>query len=220
MGYVRVSTDEQALGPEAQREALRVYCAANSAQLVSVYEDIGVSGGAPVDKRPGLLEALDALKIHGAGALLVSKRDRLARDVVVGAMIERLAERKGARVLCADGTGNGDGPEAQLMRGIVDVFAQYERAIIRARTKAALAAKSRKGERTGEVPFGFQLADDGVHLEPNPIEQDTLRLVAELRGDGMSIRAIADELNARAVPARGARWHATTVARVLDRAAK
>ncbi len=85
--------------------------------------------------------------------LLVAKRDRLARDVVVAAMVDRLAERHGARVLAADGTGNGDGPEAMLMRGIVDVFAQYERALIRARTKAALAVKAVARRADGRRPL-------------------------------------------------------------------
>jgi DNA invertase Pin-like site-specific DNA recombinase len=34
-----------------------------------------------------------------------------------------------------------------LMRGLVDLFAQYERALIRSRTKAALAVKKGRGER-------------------------------------------------------------------------
>ena len=37
--------------------------------------------------------------------LLVAKRDRLARDVIVGAVVERMAERAGARVLSADEVG-------------------------------------------------------------------------------------------------------------------
>ena len=43
---------------------------------------------------------------------------------------------------------------------MVDAFAEYERAIIRARTRAALAVKRGRGERTGEVPYGFRLAED------------------------------------------------------------
>lgn len=74
VGYVRCSTDEQHLGPEAQREALSRWCAANSTELVAIHDDLGVSGGAALDRRPGLLGALDALNAHGAGVLLVAKR--------------------------------------------------------------------------------------------------------------------------------------------------
>jgi len=217
VGYVRVSTDEQALGPEVQREALARWCAANGAELVAVHEDLGVSGGVELDKRAGLLAALDALRVSRAGVLLVAKRDRLARDVMVSAMVERLAEKAGARVLAADGTGNGDGPEAQLMRGIVDCFAQYERALIRARTRAAMAVKKARSERVGEVPFGYQVAADGVHIEPLDAEQRVLESIREMRSAGLTIRGIAGRLNATGARARGARWYPKTVHRILKR---
>ncbi|MGH9601658.1 MAG: recombinase family protein, partial [Terriglobales bacterium] len=67
------------------------------AALAEVFTDEGVSGGVSLDQRPGLLAALVALKDHDASVLLVAKRDRLARDVLVAAMVERLAERTGAR---------------------------------------------------------------------------------------------------------------------------
>lgn len=219
VGYVRVSTDEQALGPEAQRVALARWCNANGAELVTVHHDLGISGATELERRPGLLAALDALRTSGAGVLLVAKRDRLARDVVVAAMVERLAERAGARVLTADGTGNGDGPESGLMRGIIDVFSQYERALIRARTKAALAVKKSRGERVGEIPFGYRLGNVGSHLEANKQEQETIGLIVRLRRQGLTIQAIVDQLTATGVPARGSRWHATTVSRLLRRAA-
>lgn len=219
IGYVRVSTEEQSLGPEAQREALARWCAANGAELVAVYQDLGVSGGAALEKRPGLLCALAALAETHAGALLVAKRDRLARDVVVCALVERLAERSGARILSADNTGNGEGPEALLMRSIMDVFAQYERALIRTRTAAALSVKRSRRERTGALPYGYQLSADGLHLEENPTEQTAYARLRELRSEGLSLRAIAERLNGENIPARGERWHLTSVARLVERLA-
>lgn len=216
VGYVRCSTDEQHLGPEAQRAALVRWCEAHGARLVSVHEDAGVSGATPLDKRPGLLAALEAVAANGAGVLLVAKRDRLARDVVVAAMVDRLAERHGARVLAADGTGNGDGPEAMLMRGIVDVFAQYERALIRARTKAALAVKRSRGERTGGVPYGLRLAADGVHVRADAEETAVVARVRSLRAEGHTLRAIAADLDAAGVaPRGGGRWHPQSVANIV-----
>lgn len=218
VGYIRVSTTEQALGPEAQLAALRSWCSARGADLVAVHSDLGVSGGAELDKRPGLLAALDALREHGAGVLLVAKRDRLARDVVIAAMAERLAARRGAEVQSADGAGNGSGPADQLMRTMVDAFAQYERALIRARTSAALRAKRARGERTGGVArLGERLAPCGVRVEPEPAEVAALGRIAELHAEGATVRAIAARLNAEGVPSRGSKWHATTVARALRR---
>ena len=216
VGYVRVSTDEQALGPEAQREAIESWCVAEGATLVAVHDDIGVSGGTPVEKRPGLNLALDAVAEHGAGVLLVAKRDRLARDVVVGAVAERMAERLGARVLSADGTGNGDGPEHQLMRHLIDCFASYERALIGARTKAALRVKKMRGERVGAIPLGYRLAGEDGKLEEDPREQEAIALVHELREKGLSLRAIDKALRAKGYrPRGGKRWHVQTIVNVL-----
>ena len=217
VGYVRVSTSEQQNGPEAQRAELEQWCARNGAELVSVHQDIGVSGGAELEHRPALLRALDELQ--RGDVLLVAKRDRLARDVMLAAIVERMAERKRAQVVSADGAGNGDSPQDVLMRRMVDAFAEYERAIIRARTKVALQCKKQRGERVGQVPVGHKLASDGVHLERDEQEQKAIALVRELREEGLSIRAIAGELNRLGVQARGSKWHPTTVARLLKRVA-
>ena len=93
--------------------------------------------------------ALDALAAEGAGVLLVAKRDRLARDIVVGAVVERLVEREGARVLSADGTGNGDRPEDQLMRNLVASFATYaESGVMRRR---GLEVRNGQGPRAATL---------------------------------------------------------------------
>ena len=216
VGYIRVSKEEQCLGPEAQRAMIGRWCQSNGVELAATYQE-ELSGGTALDKRPQLLAALAALAQHDAGVLIVAKRDRLARDTMATGMIERLAERQGARVLSADGVANGEGPEAQLMRGIIDLFAQYERALIRSRTKAALQVKRGRGERVGRVPFGSRLGADGTHLEPDPEEQRTIALVRQLRADGRPLRAIVERLNTDGVPARGGRWHLTSVARLLRR---
>ena len=217
VGYVRVSTDEQHQGPRAQRDEIERWCAARGAELVAVHEDCGVSGAAALDARPGLLAAIDDL---AAGAvLLVAKRDRLARDVMAAAMIERLVARAGATVATCNGAGDGAGPEAQLMRRMIDAFAEYERELIRARTRAALAAKKARGEIVGEAPIGTARGADGRTLAADPGEARAVELIRELRAEGVSIRRIAAELNERGVEARGGRWHATTVARVLARVA-
>ena len=45
VAYVRVSTDEQKIGPEAQRAAIEAWARAAGVQVVAWHEDLGVSGG-------------------------------------------------------------------------------------------------------------------------------------------------------------------------------
>lgn len=217
IGYVRVSTGEQAasgLGLEAQRQALTEAAARLGFVLGEVFGDAGLSGKLGLEGRPGLFSAIDGLK--RGDVLLVAKRDRLGRDVVGVAMLERLIERKGARVLSADGSGNGDDAASLLQRRIVDAFSEYERLIIGQRTKAALQAKRQRGERAGTIPFGSQLGPDGQQLIEAPVEQDALRTLRELQHAGLSLRAIAAELTRQGFRTRtGGAWQGQYVHRLL-----
>src|SRR5206468_111147 len=166
------------------------------------------------EDRPALLAALEAVRAHGAGLLVAGKRDRIARDVVVAATVERLAQDAGARVVTADGVSAEDTPEGMLMRTLMDAFASYERALIRSRTRAALAVKRARGERLGgDVPIGYRA--EGGRLVADVQEQAVLGRVREMRGRGLSIARVAAVLNAEGLTIRGGRIHPTTLARVL-----
>lgn len=214
-GYLRVSTDTQAesgLGLEAQRSALQAAASRHGLNLVECFTDAGVSGAVELENRPGLFAAVNVLK--RGDVLLVAKRDRLGRDVVAVALIERAIKAKGARVLSAAGEGSdGTGAVDMLQRGMADLLAEYERLLIGQRTKAALAAKRARGERAGNLPFGFQLGADGRTLEVNANERRVLDLLRELRAAGYTLRQIADELNAQGFTTRrGTAWRFQYVA--------
>ena len=207
VAYLRVSTDEQHLGPEAQRAALEAWAAREGVTVVAWHTDAGVSGAAPVDRRPALMAALADLAVHGAGLLAVSRRDRLARDVMAAAMVERLAADGGARVVSAagEGTEGGDDPAAALMRRMVDAFAEYERAMIAARTRAAMAAKARRGEAVGHPRIGFRVVDGRPVVDP--AEGAMVARAAELRASGLTLRALAEALSAEGFTTRAGGPH-------------
>jgi DNA invertase Pin-like site-specific DNA recombinase len=219
VAYLRVSTDDQQLGPVAQRASIEAWAAGAGVTVVAWHSDLGVSGAAPFEARPALQAAVADLVTHGAGVLVIAKRDRLARDTMTAAVVTRMVERIGATVTSADGTGNGTGPEAALMRGIIDAFAQYERALISTRTKAALKAKRDRGERTGAIPLGCATADDGKTLVPDAGEAVAVARILELRAAGVALVKIAARLDAEGHRPRGSRWHATSIVNVLRRAA-
>jgi DNA invertase Pin-like site-specific DNA recombinase len=202
VAYLRVSTEDQRLGPEAQRAAIGAWARREGVEVVAWHVDHGVSGGSELDARQGLVGALGELRASKAGVLVVAKRDRLARDSGIAIAIERAVEASGARVVNAEGAGNGDGPADTFMRRMLDAAAEYERALIRARTKAALAAKRAKGERAGEVPFGYSLAADGRTLESDAGEQAVIAAARELRAEGRALRAVVAALAERGMVSR------------------
>jgi DNA invertase Pin-like site-specific DNA recombinase len=205
VAYIRVSTEEQHLGPEAQLAAIELWASRQGVTVVAVHRDLGVSGATPLADCKGLMAALEDLGTHSAGTLIVAKRDRLARDVMKAAMVEARAEALGARVTSTAGEGDGTDPSAKLMRQIVDAFAEYERALIGARTKAALAAKKVKGERIGGIPYGFSDADG--KLVPNEDEQRVILQAKYLSSTGLSMRGICAKFRIEGVVFRNFSWN-------------
>ena len=214
IGYVRVSTEGQALGLEVQRAALAEWARREGVELVAVHED-RVSGGAHVGDRPGLIGALEDLRAKGAGVLVVHKADRLARSTLVAAVAEASVHAAGAVVQAADGVGNGTGPEAALLRQIVAAVAEFERAQIRGRVVRAMAIKRSRGENLGTAPLGSRVADDGVRLEVHDGERRAMLRARALRAEGRSLRSVGAALAAEGFHGRTGKPLVPTSVRAL-----
>lgn len=190
VGYRRISKehDDNGLGLTAQSHAIESEAKRLGLVMAATFTDNGVSGGAAIEKRVELLAAIQALR--AGDVLIVARRDRLARDVMLAGFCEKEVAKRGASIVSAAGEGNADDPASKLMRQIVDCFAEYERSLIRARTKAALAAKRARGERvTRHPPYGFRHVDG--RLVKDRREQHGLKLMRELRDAGRSLRDVA-----------------------------
>lgn len=162
--YTRVNTQEQAdsgAGLNAQLDACRLFAKQQGWEVSGEYQDAGVSGTADLEKRTGLMTAIGELK--KGDVLLVAKRDRMARDIVLTKMIERMVAKRKASIHSLDGN-NESTPDGDFMNGILDLSTAREVALIRARTKAALGAKEGTGRTYGQNPFGFMVDSDGVHI--------------------------------------------------------
>lgn len=199
--YMRVSTDKQeesGLGLEAQRHTCLEWIN-NQKSKGFVVEFVEIITGTDkkrkdIQDRYVLMEAIDAL--DSGDVFVIAKRDRLSRDTYLNCMIERLIERKQARLCCANGEAEGDEPHNVLMRRIIDAFAEYEAMIISARTKAALARKKANGERLGHVPYGHKL-DANKNMIICLDEFAVLEEIHKMKLKGYSTRDIASELNLR-----------------------
>lgn len=212
VAYLRVSTDEQINGLEAQRAAIERWAAQNGHEVAEWYED-RLSGTTALADRPGLIAALSAKP----RMLVLAKRDRLARDIYVAAGIVKVCEQAGIDLVFADGVSFGDSPEGKLMATILYAFAEYERNMIALRTKVGLAAKKARGERLGCPPYGYTYSNKG--LVPHDEEQAVIRRVLDMRASGMSYLRIVEALNAADTYRRpGAqRWHEIQVIRIITR---
>lgn len=218
IAYLRVSTELEAqdAGLPSQRERCARWAADHGVTIAGEHQD-RISGSVPADERPGLVAAVREMRDQGAGLLLVANRARAFRaDAVDVAICERIVRDAGGMIVSADGISAEDTPEGELVRGMFDVFARYERARIRFRMKLAFQKKREAGEYTGgQAPFGWRVEDGRLHEDAK--EQAVIRRIRSLRGEGMGAPRIARWLTKHGVPCRGNGWHQKTVQRILAR---
>jgi len=150
VALLRVSTEKQQLGLDAQRAAISAYAANHDIEVIAWHTET-VSGGAAFEDRYGLQAAMADVSSLEASHIIVAKRDRFSRDPLVAMLTERSLEKLGASVVCADGNNETD-PASELIRHILDGVARFERRMIGLRTKAALAARRAAGHRLGRPP--------------------------------------------------------------------
>jgi len=173
---------------------------------------LGISVNA-LDRRPQLAAALgEARKLRCPVA--VAKLDRLSRDVhfISGLMAHRVS------FLVAE-----LGPDVDpFILHLFAALAEKERALISARTTAALAAAKARGMKLGgpRLREARKLAVATLKAEAEQRAANVLPIIRDIqRAGAASLRDIADALNARGVATpRGGRWHAPSVRNVLARA--
>jgi DNA invertase Pin-like site-specific DNA recombinase len=204
VGYLRVSTDEQAdsgAGLSAQRTTIEAEADRRDWTLIAVEVDAGASGKS-LAGRPNLAAALDAVSSGRADVLVVAKLDRLSRSLLDFAALMARSQQEGWSLVALDLGVDTSTPAGEFMAAVMASAAQWERRIIGQRTRDALAAKRAQGVRLGR---------------PSTIPADVSNEIKQHRAAGMTIRAIADRLTADGVPttAGGKRWSASTVQRVL-----
>lgn len=202
IGYVRVSTNKQDIGPEVQIAALQTEADRNGWALDIRREN--AASAKSLRNRPVLAQALADLKAGKADALAVSKLDRLSRSVADFAGLLETATRQRWALICLDLGIDTSTITGAAMAQVTCTFAEMERKKIAERTRDGMAKiKTTTGKHMGRRSALPQATVDRIHRE---------------RAAGMSMARIADLLNGEGVPtATGRTWHASTIRQILAR---
>ena len=207
IAYLRVSTQKQGtsgLGLEAQNEAIRRFAEGEGRRVVETFTEVETGKGADaLDRRPQLAAAIKAAR-KARCPVVVSKLDRLSRDVhfISGLMRERVP-------FIVTELGADTDP---FMLHIYAALAEKERRLISERTKASLAAAKARGVKLGGANTQSELAAKEAQARAEELRP----VFAELAD--LSARKAAEELNRRGIPTpAGGKWHAVTVIRVRER---
>jgi site-specific DNA recombinase len=220
VGYVRVSTDQQAdrgVSLDAQAEKIRAMATVQDAELIDVIVDGGESGKSL--QRPGIQRLLAMVDRRDVQVVVIAKLDRLTRSVRdLGELLDRFQRRGVALVSVGESLDTGSAA-GRLVLNVMASVSQWEREAIGERTRDALRHKRAQGLRAGNVPYGFSLAENGQTLLASAEEQEVLATIRDLRQGQRSLRAIAKELNARGFRTRsGTAWRHEYVLNLLKSA--
>ncbi|MFA7433307.1 MAG: recombinase family protein [Gemmobacter sp.] len=212
IGYARISTEEQTTRPQA--DALR------AAGCAEIHEE-QASGASRA--RPVLARVLE--RIGRGDTLMVVRIDRLARSLShLLELIERL-EAKGAHFRSLRDPIDTASPQGKFTLQVLGAAAEFERALIRERTRAGLRAARAEG-RIGGNP-GLRARDPAAIRKVAGARDDShfarltesapewVPLVRRLR-PGLPWEDVARAVNARLAPGRP-RWTVERLTRATRR---
>ncbi len=153
--YARVSTQDQQTIP-LQTRAMRQYATRRGWKIALQVKEIG-SGASQRERREPLLEAARRRAID---VVLVWRLDRWGRSVTdLLATLQEL-EHLGVGFVSLTEALDLTTPAGQAMAGLLAVFAEFEREILRERVRAGLAHARQNGQRLGRPATAALHADE------------------------------------------------------------
>jgi len=132
-----------------QRGAIEAFARANGYTIVGEFYDAAVKGADPITERPGFSAMLDRIASNGVRVIIVESPDRFARDLAVQLAGHDFLKKLGISLIPATAPEffTEDTPTAVLVRQVLGAIAQFEKASLVAKLKAA---RDRKKAATGK----------------------------------------------------------------------
>lgn len=155
IGVVRVSRvggrdGEQFVSPSEQAERIRTACERDGLQLMETIEELDVSGGTPLERRPGLRGAVELVEAGEADVIVAAYFDRLVRSLAVQAELVGRVEAAGGAILAVDVGQVTDASAGQWLSGtMLGAVSEYARRATAERTADA----KRRAVARGVPPF-------------------------------------------------------------------
>lgn len=196
VAYMRVSTDgqtgEDKFGLDAQRETIIKFCESKDYEIVEWYIDT-ISGAK--EYRPEFDRLLSEVG-DIASAVVVAKNDRIARDVYIYFAYKNELRKKNVEVISVAEDFGALGSYAVILDAMLAAIAEVERRNINSRTSGGRTQKAKQGGYSGgRVPYGYSASNH--QLIVNEDEAKLVRGIYELRGKGVTMKSIAEMINAK-----------------------
>lgn len=171
--YLRVSTDSQST--ENQRIELERVALAAGWSVVGIYEDSGLSGAKGRDARPAFDALVKDASRRKFDLIAAWSVDRLGRSLLDLVSFLQELHAMGVNLYLHQQALDTTTPSGRAMFGMLGVFAEFERGIIRERINSGLARARAKGTRLGRPG----------------LSEEVKAAIRTGKTEGLSIRAIA-----------------------------
>lgn len=222
IAYCRVSTNEQSrhgVSLEAQEARIRAYCQMVGLELVDVVKEEGVSASIHLSQRPKGRILLQRVQAEGIENIVALKLDRLFRSTIDCLKQTQDWDDQGIALHLIDMGGQAVDTSTAVGRLFLTMtagFAEMERALIAERTKFALEHKKKNKQVYTSTPYGYDRV--GNYLEENTQEQEAIKLMRQLRSQGVSYRQICNKLQEAGIKTKQGKdkWYPSTVRYILE----
>jgi DNA invertase Pin-like site-specific DNA recombinase len=199
-----------------QQEAIDAFAERAGYEVVDTYYDAAVSGADAVTERPGFSAMLERLLSNGVRTILVETASRFARDLMVQETGHEMLKARGIDLIAVDSPDSfvADTPTATLVRQLLGVISQFEKAMLVEKLKGARERKRREtGKKVGgrknygEMEGGSEMIVLAKKLHRYPVN-----------GKRRSLNDIAVELaKAGYVSSTGKPFARIAISRMLER---
>lgn len=221
VGYVRVSTDEQAKDGnsiEEQKERITDECKRKGWGQPIFYVDDGYSGKDM--KRPQIRRLLEDLKKGMYAIVITTKLDRLSRKLYETLKFLETLQLHGTRYYCCNMDLDFSTPQGMLMLQQMGSYAEFEREMIRERVRdnmLSIARKSTATKKAFTTPcYGYDVVDGKYVINQEEAKHVLIMVEMAMRGEGS--RSIAKHINELGAKSKFNRsWSETTIRQLLSR---
>ena len=176
--YARYSCEKQTensiLG---QVRECKLFAERNGINIIDVYKDEAISGRTAT-KRPAFMKMIHDAGLHVFDCIIVWKGDRFSRSRADAAKYKSELKKLGVKVLSAT-EANVTGPEAILMDGINEAFAEYFSVELAAKVERGMTQNAIEGKfNGGRLPFGYKIENGKILIDEyeGPIVKELFEL--------------------------------------------
>ncbi|MCH5211429.1 MAG: recombinase family protein [Oscillospiraceae bacterium] len=219
--YARQSVDKKdSISIESQIEECKKKI--NKNESYEIFSDKGYSGKS-VKNRPEFQRMMTEVKQGNVSRIIIYKYDRISRSLYDFINMQREFEKYNTDLVSVNEQFDTSTTQGKAMVSILMTFAEMERETIQQRVEDNYYSRGEKGFYLGGyAPFGYEKIEtqlNGKKTYTFKIKKDESRILEKMYKDylnGMSLNAIARELNEKKVPTRQNRpWSSNAVSRML-----